>query len=83
MGRRGRFHSNRTRQDYRIGQRVRLTDLAISRGVTLLARANRMGTVVGVRSRDDHWITVRPDGYRTKVTYHVDFWEPVTEQPDE
>jgi hypothetical protein len=65
--------------DFRVGQRVQFTKLAIReripttyRGVMALT-----GTVRRPDRRNAFVIWVQRDGHKGTDSYHVDFWEPV------
>ena len=56
-----------------IGGRVRLTEKARKAGIRL-KRETTTGTLVGFKP--PLGLVVRPDGYKTKMSFHMDFWEP-------
>ena len=59
-----------------VGQRVCLTDEAKRAGRLLLqTRANGRGTVVGGGATPLS-VRVRPDTYKTVISYSVNFWKP-------
>jgi len=60
---------------FQAGQRVRLTAHAAANGVTLQARAHGKGTVVSQPSALR--VLVRPDGYKTTMSFAVSMWEPL------
>ena len=57
-----------------IGSRVRLTEKARKVGIRLKKKVTT-GILVGVKS--PLGLIVQPDGYKTKMSFHMDFWEPV------
>lgn len=69
-------------QDFRIGQRVRLSDHAIDWGIHRHLTKPIYGTVVGFGGTPERLSVIR-DGTHTRVAYHRDFWEPVGETPDQ
>lgn len=59
------------REKFTKGQRVRLTELAIERGIS---QQHSMGIVVGF-GHQSYGVMIRPDGVKTAKNYHMDFWE--------
>ena len=56
-----------------VGDRVRLTEKARQAGIRLKRKVTT-GTLVGFRP--PLGLVVRPRGYKTKMSFHMDFWEP-------
>ncbi len=61
------------REQYPIGARVKLTDLAVKSFMTP-RNGSQFGRVVGY-SRNPNCIRVLVDGIKTRTTYHHHFWE--------
>ena len=57
-----------------IGGRVRLTERARKAGIRF-KRETTTGILVGFKQ--PLGLVVQPDGYKTKIAFHMDFWEPV------
>jgi hypothetical protein len=69
-------------KDFRIGQRVKLTEYAIERGILGKCPQPVFGTVAGFARNPVH-IWVRRDGTKTARSYHRNFWEPTADILDE
>lgn len=59
---------------FRMGDRVRLTQLALRNGVAPRSAKDRKGIVTGF-SYDKRLVLVRMDGNKCATRYHPDFWE--------
>jgi hypothetical protein len=57
-----------------IGGRVRLTEKAKEMRIKLKGGAET-GILVGLKP--PLGLVVRPEGYKTKINFHMDFWEPI------
>lgn len=66
--------SVRANQRFKKGQRVRLSSLAVRRGLKLKGGGTK-GTVVNVSNVSS--VDVLPDGYKRPHGYFHGFWEPV------
>ena len=65
------------RARFRVGDRVRMTDVAVGQG--LAPRGRTTGEVVGF-SHKPYLVRVLRDGTRTPFAYHMDFWAPSVAQ---
>lgn len=68
----------RRAHDFRVGQRVRMTEEAFKAGVRRRELWSEGVVTTAARGgRPDHFINVRIDGHKRAGHYHVDFWEPI------
>lgn len=70
------------KREFRIGQRVRMTEYALEQG--LGGRAKRtdgqvLGTVTGFRGTTGLSVLVQRDGLKNADSYHIGFWEALDE----
>lgn len=70
-------------EKFKLGQRVRMTEEALSRGLDGPIAKRSTGVVKGfpVQGVGDisRLVYVLRDGNKTKQCYHMDFWEPDTD----